>query len=319
MLTKVEKKHDVDIYQIALDSIKKDVILPYDIYIQKDDSTVAIKAGTLIDEKVYDVLQAQKAVFISKKDMDIRKNESKNLEKYVYFFKDRAEYCIEYLYKMNDIFFDNFFNSPDNKFDIEDVESMIKSIILLIKNDKYFVKENIIHLQNDYMLAHHSLHVALYAVYLGNGLGLREKELLILGKAGYLQDIGIKKIDKKILEKDTPLSLDELENLHKHTRYSVDIIKHNHVHEPHIIEAIMHHHESYDGSGYPQRLKKNEISKYSAILSICDVFDALTSIRPYRKEMSSFEALTYMMKNEQMRYRFNNHYIRIFITSLVKV
>ncbi|QFR50229.1 HD domain-containing protein [Sulfurimonas lithotrophica] len=318
MLIKVKKGQNIDKYQIALDTINKDVILPYDMYIEQDDSTIAVKAGTLIDDKIYDVLQSQKAVFIPKKYVDLRKNESKNLETYISYAKHNPEYCINYLYKMNDIFFDNFLKSSDNLFDFEDVESMIKAIILLIRHNRNFVKENIIHFQNDNMLAHHSLHVAIYAVNLGISLEIQDKKLLSLGMAGYLQDIGIKKVDNNIVLKDSKLSADEIEDIHKHAMYSTEIIKHNHIHNPHIIEAIMHHHENYDGSGYPNHLKKGEISIFASILSICDVFDALTSTRPYRKEMSSFEALTYMMKDEQMRNRFNHQYIKIFITLLVK-
>ena len=78
----------------------------------------------------------------------------------------------------------------------------------------------------------------------------------------------------------------------------------------------MHHHEQYDGSGYPEKLKEEDISVYASILSICDVFDALTSERPHRKQYSSFEAIKMMIKDDSMANKFNHKYLQLLLKSL---
>lgn len=320
MITKVQKtlKYDVDFNKLDLEFVEIDTIIPYNMYIKQDGGYVIIvKAGTLIDEKVYNILLGHN-VYISKKDKGKEKLECRNLYEYISHSKGDSEYSIKLLYKMNDGFFKSFFESKDYSFDAQDVEGLVKSIILLVEHNKHFVTDNITHFKNDGDLAHHSLHVSIYAISLGNVLGLSDEQLLDLGIAGYLQDIGLKKIDEKIVSKDAPLTKQEISDIHKHTILSVQIVQHNRIHRPDIIDAIRHHHENYDGSGYPDELNGESISKFASILSICDVFDALTSIRPYREEKTSYEALTFMMKNENMKNRFNHGYIKTFIKLLVK-
>jgi HD-GYP domain-containing protein (c-di-GMP phosphodiesterase class II) len=320
MITKVQKKlrYDVDFNKLDLEFVEVDTVIPYDMYIKQDDGYVIIvKAGTLIDEKVYKILLGHN-VYISRKDRGKEKLECKNILEYISSAKDDSEYCIKLLYKMNEKFFENFLGSKNYNFDIEDVEGLIKSIILLVRNNTSFVKDNMVNFKNDSDLAHHSLHVSIYAVNLGAALGLGDEQLLDLGVAGYVQDLGLKKIDESVVLKDSPLSKQEIETIHKHTILSVQMAQHNKIHRPDIINGIRHHHENYDGTGYPDHLGAENISKYAAILSICDVFDALTSQRPYREEKSSFEALTFMMKDPSMMHRFNHQYIKTFIKMLHK-
>jgi HD-GYP domain-containing protein (c-di-GMP phosphodiesterase class II) len=75
----------------------------------------------------------------------------------------------------------------------------------------------------------------------------------------------------------------------------------------------MHHHESHDGTGYPDALLSEEISPFASILSVCDVFEALTNDRPYRKKYSTFNALKIMMKDDEMVNKFNQEYLKSFL------
>jgi len=320
MISKVHKKFDYDIDFSELDTanIDVDTFLPYDVYIKQDDDLViVIKAGTLIDKRIYNILLSH-SIYMPIEDDGKQYLNCQNLEEYVRYAKSNSKYCIDLLYKMNDVFFENFYGSKDYSFNAQDVDGIVRSIIFLVQHNENFVKDNIKHFRNDSSLKHHSLHVCIYTIYLGNALDFIETELLDLGVAGYLQDIGLKKIDQSIVAKDSSLSIDEMEDIQKHTLYSIQIVKHNRIHRPDIINGIKHHHENYDGSGYPDRLNSSHISKFAAVLSICDVFDALTCSRPYRKEMSSFEALTHMMKDTDMAHRFNHQYIKTFIKLLAK-
>ena len=314
----IKLKYQTDFQEFDINTIELDSILPYSLYIKKkDDYVIIIEAGTCIDSKVLAALKKQESIYLEKDDLTKQSLVCGNLQTYLSYSKDNPQYCVDLFYKVNKQFCEAFLHSPNNKFDIKDVEAIVGSIIQMLEYNEHFVKENMTYFKNDNMLAHHSLHVAIYAVYLGKTLGLKQQALMDLGIAGYVQDFGLKIIDKNIANKDTPLSDEELTDIKKHPMHSVQIAKHNHIHSPYIIDAIKHHHENQDGSGYPDGLKKDDISMHTAILSICDVFDALTSHRAYREAMSSFEALTFMMKDINMMNRFNNQYIVTFIKLLV--
>ncbi len=319
MIKKIQRKitNYIDFNKIDFSSIELDSTLPYNLYIKKDDNfLIVVEAGTLIDENVYGALQSQKAIYVYKKDKNKQKLCFESLELYILFAKNNPQYAIKLLYTISEKFFEKFLKS-NNKFDKENVEAIVKSIILLIENNKNFVRDNMSDFKDDNILAHHSLQVAIYSINLGSLLGLRGMELLELGMAGYLHDIGIKLLSEEIVFKETVLSLPELEEMHKHCLYGVQLAIRNQIHSPYIIEAIKHHHENDDGTGYPDKKAAKDIGKFASIISVCDVFDALTSDRPYRKKMSSYKALTFMLNDSTMVKKFNDKYIKLFIKLLV--
>jgi len=318
MITNKESQSNNSFEELDIQYLETNEITPRNIYIKQSDKYIVIvKAGTFVDDRIYNILLSQ-SIYTDKNDTAILELNCETLQKYIYYAKDNPKYCLKLLYKMNSAFFDGFLNSEDDRFSLKDVEGIVKSIIFLIKHNKHFVKDNLSFFKNDNDLAHHSLHVCIYAVTLGYALGFNDIELEDLAIAGFLQDVGLTKVDKDIVSKNSPLSLKEIENIKRHTIISMQIVKHNRIHRPDIINGVKHHHESYDGSGYPDSLRKEHISKFAAILAICDVFDALTSNRPYREKMSSYEALTHMMKDEDMANKFNHTYIKVFIKILVK-
>ena len=195
-------------------------------------------------------------------------------------------------------------------------QGIVAAVVHLIENNKDFLKESIKFFANEYQIDFHSLHVAIYAVNIGNLLGFNEQKLKQLALAALFMDIGLKSVNTNITE--TTLSLHELkeDHLHQHPQYSINILEHNHIHDPYVIEGILHHHERCDGSGYPKGLQEREISPFSAILGICDTFDALTNERPYRKRLTYFEALKFMLSDTSMQNKFNNSYLKIFLKSL---
>jgi HD-GYP domain-containing protein (c-di-GMP phosphodiesterase class II) len=187
-----------------------------------------------------------------------------------------------------------------------------------LKNNLNYLKETIPHFCDEYELAYHSLHVTIYAISLSYFLNLDDEQLLQVGTAALLHDVGIKKINESIPNKDSKLSLEELEAIHQHTKYSSEIAGKNYIHDPYILNAIMHHHEYHDATGYPDQLESKDISDFASTLCISDVFDALTSNRPYRKKYSTFDALKIMMQEESMVNRFNQKYLKVFLQSLLK-
>lgn len=136
----------------------------------------------------------------------------------------------------------------------------------------------------------HSERVAKYAVAIAREMKYPEDKIEILQYAALLHDIGKIGIDKNILNKPDKLSEEEFDKIKDHAVLGANIVQRVNFLSP-ASKFILHHHERTDGSGYPLGFKGNKIPKGAAILAVADVFDALTSDRPYRKAMSVDEAL----------------------------
>ncbi|OHE15541.1 MAG: phosphohydrolase, partial [Sulfurimonas sp. RIFOXYD2_FULL_37_8] len=259
---------------LDLDKIKIGDVTAFDIFIQKDDDfVIIIEAGTLISENLYNKLKNQNSLYVYK---DNNKNEDKqilsceSLKHYIRHSRDDVEKRIKVLYDVNDQLFDIFLTNKDNKINIECVNLIVQSIIYLVKYDASFLKSTIPYFVNDSMLKNHSLQVAIYALVIGNILKFKDEDLLKLGIAALLHDIGFKKIDEEIINKKSILTQQEISLMQKHSQHSVEMIEQNKIHDPYIINAVMHHHERYDGSGYPNQLMGDEISNFASIVGICD-------------------------------------------------
>lgn len=136
----------------------------------------------------------------------------------------------------------------------------------------------------------HVERVVYYSRLLADKLKLNEGDKKSFIYSAYMHDIGKINIDKEILNKKMPLTKEEWEILKQHPDNGVDIIK------PvkslsNIIPMIKHHHERYDGNGYPQKLKGEEIPYLARALTVVDSFDAMTSNRPYNKRKTFEEAI----------------------------
>ncbi len=142
----------------------------------------------------------------------------------------------------------------------------------------------------------HSSRVTKYAVLIAKAIGCPQEEMDALNVSGNLHDIGKIGIPDNILLKPGPLTDDEYEIIKKHPSIGSNIIGHFDMwlDEQRIIK---HHHERWDGNGYPDRLAGKKIPFLSRILSVADVYDALTSDRSYRKRMSDDVAIKIIREN----------------------
>lgn len=130
----------------------------------------------------------------------------------------------------------------------------------------------------------HSERVTKYSELIARELGLEEKEINDLRLASLLHDIGKIGIDEKILRKPSKLTDIEFQEIKKHPIYAANILE-SIPQMKDIIPAIKHHHERYDGQGYPDGLKDDDIPFFARIISIADAFDAMSSSRPYREAL----------------------------------
>lgn len=145
----------------------------------------------------------------------------------------------------------------------------------------------------------HCVNVAILSLILGIKLELGRTELYNLCMGALVHDIGKILIPKEIIQKKGPLTKEEYEIVKKHCEKgyeylagSIDISSPSRI-------IVLEHHEKVDGSGYPDHRKGDEINKLARIVAIADVYDALTSDRPYRRALSPNEAVEYVMAGGQ--------------------
>lgn len=136
----------------------------------------------------------------------------------------------------------------------------------------------------------HSERVAELVMALAREIGLSEEETRVLGYAGFLHDIGKIEIDRRVLNKEGPLTDEEWNTIKQHPLYGATIV------EPlprlkDLVPVIRHHHERFDGRGYPDGLKGFAIPLGARIMALADSYDAMRSNRPYRQAMTVEEAL----------------------------
>ena len=136
----------------------------------------------------------------------------------------------------------------------------------------------------------HCERVAGYAVALARELGLDEEQQTTIRLGAYLHDVGKVRVPHEILNKPSALTADEFQVIQKHPIWGLELLAT--VEFPWDIKPIIRwHHEKYDGSGYPDRLRGDEIPVSAQIICIVDVYDALTTTRSYRGALSHPEAL----------------------------
>jgi len=133
----------------------------------------------------------------------------------------------------------------------------------------------------------HNYRVTIYAVRLAEALGLKRTDIQALIKGAFLHDVGKIAISDNILLKPGKLTEAEFACMKKHVSHGIDIIGHYEWLED-AVPVVLYHHEKFDGTGYGMGLKGYDIPLQARIFAIADVFDALTSQRPY-KAPDSFE------------------------------
>lgn len=159
----------------------------------------------------------------------------------------------------------------------------------------------------------HSLNVAHLSIQLSKQSRYEHDEILIY-YAGLFHDIGKSIMPVTVLKKENRLTRDEFTQIKEHAKHGFRILQ-KHKFPSDILFAALLHHEKYDGSGYPIGFTGEEIPVIARIVNICDVFDALTSDRPYRKAYPIEEAIQIM---ENTREQFDPELIDIFLTTVSK-
>lgn len=141
----------------------------------------------------------------------------------------------------------------------------------------------------------HCLRVAMMSVSIGKQLKLPREQMNDLALSALLHDIGKRAIPLEIIRKPGKLTDSEFEEIKKHPAIGYMLLKKQGGYSEAVLGGVLMHQEKYDGSGYPLHLKGDNISLIARIITVADVYDALTSKRPYRQPWSVAEAEEFMM------------------------
>lgn len=179
---------------------------------------------------------------------------------------------------------------------VEKVDNIAGDILVDMANDPSFLGKQMIALQNydDYTYKH-CLRVAMLSASVGTEMSLSDTENKDLVVAGLLHDIGKSNIDHDIIIKPGKLTDEEFAEIKRHPLIGYNILKNSGNYNANVLSGVLFHQEKYDGSGYPTGIAGKKIPLIARILTVCDVFDALTSNRPYRVPWSVPETEEYIL------------------------
>ena len=213
--------------------------------------------------------------------------------------------------------FKDFLNSVVEKNAPLDINDLLQDTLALLHNSSQnvhiFEMINNMRQYDDSTYAH-SINVALIANVLAGWLGMNENDILLVTQCGLLHDIGKLRIPDSIIKKPGKLTDEEFNIVKTHPYAGYEILSKQKM-NPHIINAAMMHHERFDGTGYPFGLKGEKIDIFARIISIADVYDAMTSARVYRGAMCPFKVIDIFEKEGLQKY--DTKYILIFIENVL--
>jgi HD-GYP domain-containing protein (c-di-GMP phosphodiesterase class II) len=196
-----------------------------------------------------------------------------------------------------------------------DVAKQISTVLVDKIIGKKEVKLNLqdLKLYDDYTFFH-SINVAIIALVLGQNMNLDKEQMKELGIAAILHDLGKIFIDPDILGKPGKLTKSEFKIVQDHSKYGYEVLKQAAEFDEYIYESVRGHHEKFDGTGYPDGKKGSQIPLFARIITVSDVYDALTSKRVYRNALFYGEAIEYIMANSSVM--FEPEIVKVFLNSI---
>lgn len=198
-----------------------------------------------------------------------------------------------------------------------DVSSMLAGTLSLVETAKNSANLlEMLHAMKDYddSTYVHSLNVALLCNLLAGWLRLSPEEVHLATLCGLLHDIGKLKVPDELIKKPAKLTNPEFERIKAHAKDGYILLKDKNV-DVHVKNSALMHHERCDGSGYPFKVLADQIDPYAKMVSIADVYDAMTSPRVYRGPLCPFKVISIF--EEEGLQRYESQYIMTFLEHIV--
>ncbi|MBO6242245.1 MAG: HD-GYP domain-containing protein [Butyrivibrio sp.] len=313
-------------------SLKPGMVLAEDVYVNTQ-KVVLLNKGDVISRKdlaklafysIDEVLvDDKKAIDTDDYSNDFKQNPTRSERiqsslEFREFKKDFEECSLAFEHSINDIILKN------KEFKIDELMAPIYSLIEKggSTNEIFDMLHNL-RLYDDATYAH-CINVALISNILAKWLKMDDTEIDIATQSGLFHDIGKIMIPDSIIKKRGKLTAKEYEEIKKHPQIGYDVLSRQSINN-HIKNAALMHHERCDGSGYPQGLLAPQIDRYAKLVSIADVYDAMTSARYYREPLCPFIAIELFEENGFTKYdsemimTFLKHIVETYIASTVQL
>jgi putative nucleotidyltransferase with HDIG domain len=184
--------------------------------------------------------------------------------------------------------------SSGKTLDMATTDEIVESVLRKSESNRNII-DSITRVRSiDQYTYYHSLNVSMLCMIIGKWLRLDEYHIRNLTQAGLLHDIGKTRIPIEILNKPGKLTNEEFEEIKRHSEYGYNIVKNSDEISPEVAKAILTHHEKEDGSGYPMGLTGDKLNLYSKVITVADIFDAMTANRTYKSKDTPFKVFELM-------------------------
>jgi HD-GYP domain-containing protein (c-di-GMP phosphodiesterase class II) len=251
---------------------------------------IPIKIKTLSDNEL-DMIEISTEGEISKDDFQ------KVLVKQPDYIKERSEIPEELFEEIENISFELIDDvRSGERIRKEEVQETMKNIVDNVKfkeNTRSVILEKT--KRYDAYTFTHMVNVSLLSVLIGMQMGIDKEDLVALGQGGLLHDTGKTRISIEIINKRGKLDPEELKQMRNHPLYGRDILLESGIRDEKILAPVLQHHEKVDGSGYPSGLKEDSIHFFAKIAAVADIYDALTTVRSYKKAMIPYKAVSIIL------------------------
>lgn len=216
------------------------------------------------------------------------------------------------VYESSRVLVERLFEDPKAE-NIHEAKKGVSEIVDMIISDDATSKELLKITSYDFYTYTHSVNVGVFSVLLAKHLfrGSDGHDMHELGAGFFLHDIGKVRVDPAITNKPGKLTEEEMTVMRTHPSQGYQILKETNQLTEECMIVVMQHHERADGTGYPKRLKGDEIHAYGRICCIADVYDAITAERSYKQRLNTFAALKLM--KEQMLDHFQEQMFEKFV------
>ncbi len=269
----IEKKVFLDQYQIDY-IFTRGIAGVYVI----DDLMEDVKPRQIVDEKRLVIPSEAKRTIARERTEDPKKAEMSSQ------VKKRVNEGIQYLF--NNTNADNFTVAANQ------ISDELTNAIM--GNSAVAIDINALKVSDEYTFKH-SVDVAMISMIIGKKHGLSKEEIREIGVAGLLHDMGKSKIPPEILNKPGKLTEEEFRRMKLHPLDGYKILLAHGGFSNAILSGVLQHHEKINGSGYPLRIRKEQIHIYGRLIAVADIFDALITKRPYKDAFPMREAVEMIM------------------------
>ncbi len=200
---------------------------------------------------------------------------------------------------------------------LEDMKDTISIVVEEYFNSPDVIKNLIQVTIKDYTTQLHLTNVMLFCLGYAHFTGYNEPDLKLFGLIGLLHDVGKVDIPDEILTAPRKLTDEEFDRIKEHTRNGYKILKQSDL-DRKVAVCALEHHERLDGTGYPKGKRGKELCEHSRALSIADVYEALTTWRPYKEPFPPLEAL-HIIKQEVLEGKLDGDIFQEFAKTIVKL